>query len=358
MTLVRSLNDPRRSRLWLLVLGVALVLVCVPRFNQRDMFGLASLTGPLSDQLQYMAMVEHYRGQPRGPDRPLAPFTYRPLVPLLAAPLPFDAMTAINVIDVASLLLALPLLYGFLGTLRLDPRLRLLGVALFVFSFPVFYYGSIGRIDPPSITAIIAGAYGISSRRMWFAATAFVLGMLVRETTVILIPVVAAHLWFERGSMGRRALVLAGFIGMFVAIWLLTRATSIDPTPYVWRPTLRSVGLNGARLRAWLTLPLGLGIPGIVALLVLVRAVRIDATGRHREVALCVVGLLAAGGLYLFAWVAAYVDARFLWPSYPFTIALTLLAVERWAERRRNRVQVFRAESGRGGGERHPRQAR
>ena len=73
-----------------ILLFLALVVVCLPRFNRNDRLlgGIPGRAGD-NDSAHYVAMTEVYRG-----DRPVlspeAPFTYRPLVPFVASLLPLN----------------------------------------------------------------------------------------------------------------------------------------------------------------------------------------------------------------------------------------------------------------------------
>jgi len=116
-----------RARLPFLVLPVLLLAVLLARFDRRELLPPGALwaAGPahLSDAANYSAYVGYFRGE--GSRREVrVPFLYRPLTPLLAAPLPFPARTAINVLNVLLLELALLLLLWRLSALGFGLALR------------------------------------------------------------------------------------------------------------------------------------------------------------------------------------------------------------------------------------------
>ena len=135
-------------------LGAVLIAVAALRFDQRDVGVISELTGTgvngnLGDAAAYIQYVEALRGDVES--LPSAPFRYRPLTPLLAAPLPLGAMTAINVVNVIALAFAALGIWLTLHRLGCSDRHSSLGAGLFIVSFPTFYYGTIGYVDPLAI---------------------------------------------------------------------------------------------------------------------------------------------------------------------------------------------------------------
>ncbi|MGZ5281161.1 MAG: hypothetical protein ACXWEY_02680 [Bacteroidia bacterium] len=89
----------------LLILSILLVLICLPRFNRNPLV----IKRDLNDAAHYIAYVEYFRGEE--PSAPLLPaFNWRPGIPFVASFLPFEPMTAINIINVICLLMSLLLL--------------------------------------------------------------------------------------------------------------------------------------------------------------------------------------------------------------------------------------------------------
>ena len=145
-------------------LTVLLVLICLPRFDRRDLGLIGGLTTDgkaateqLYDASYYVEYLELFRGIPAKSHK--SPFIYRPLVPFLGSLLPFKPMTSINIVNLAFLFIGCALSHLtllFVGCRRnLSFRTALRGF------FPVFYYGTIGLVDPAanrsSLSLLILG---------------------------------------------------------------------------------------------------------------------------------------------------------------------------------------------------------
>jgi len=314
------------GRFWFrqLILSLALVLVCLPRFNRADL-GL-SLTGGgvpatanLSDVANYLAQVDYYRGLPPS-DLLVSPFADRVLAPWLAARLPLPAMTALNVVNVAALIAALAFIDATLGLLGTGTRGRWLGGALFVFAFPTFYYGAIGLVDPVLIGFLAAAVYFMLAGRAWLFV-ALLLGGLTRETVVIMIPVLIAHFLCCTGRGRRDAAWLLLGIGAAAGGVLLARVLS--PTAagegYAWLPDWERFLRNAARPRAWGGLLLTLGLPTALAAWAVARR-----RPPPRWMWPLMTGWLGCLALFAFALFTAYADGRFVWPAVVFAIPIAL----------------------------------
>lgn len=313
-----------------LLFAWALVAVCLPRFNRRDVlwshrvFGTGvSSTVDLADARHYVAYVQYFRHE-RGAEDLRAPFTYRPIGPLLAAWLPFDPMTALNVVNVVALLVALALLDRVLAGLGCAGPQRAGGAALFTFSFPVFYYGAIGYVDPVGIAFLMAGALLVVRQRWLPLAAVLVLGALAKETTIVLLPAAIARLLVSGRSRGQCLALASVLCGCYAAAALLVRYLAPGVHTYVWEPSLNTLAMNLSRPRAWLTLALSLGLPGILSLRALPGLLRRRTPTTDPALAALSAGYAAALAAFLCSLVAAYADGRFIWLSYPFAIPLAM----------------------------------
>lgn len=324
----------------LTALALCLVLVTLPRFDRQDI-GVRAMTGDaraaegqVSDAAYYVAFVEYYRGAEHLSAALGPPFTYRPLVPFIASLLPAAPMTAINLVNEAFLLLALFALYGILADLKLERRLRLLGCALFVFSFPTFYYGAIGYVDPVLIGLLTVGTLAVLKERWALLAVVLLAGIAAKETILLLLPVAAAAMHF-RGGRREHKLALLGITVLAIAMIGALRSTAPFGGSYIWLPSAERLFDNLSRPRAWLSFALTFGIPGVLSLYV-IRFRGADWFAAHRPAIRTLgVGLLLSFGLFAFSLLSAYADGRFIWPSYPFTIPLAMLAAQGWLQRRR-----------------------
>ena len=319
----------KQPAIWLLLLSLVLILLSIPRFNRNDI-GIQSLTtegtGRLGDSAQYIAMTSYFRGETAAVGlRP--PFTYRPLVPYLAAWLPLGAMTAINLINLAAMLIAIIVLYMTLTWLEIDFALSIIGCGLFVVSFPTFYYSTIGYVDPVLVSLLTVGLYAIFKNNWIFLVIVITVGVLVKETIIILILILAAYLVFSRTIFTKRGLVLPLMLFIFAAVYYIAR-TLIPVNPTVgWIPSFETLVFNVLRPRSWLSFLLSFGAPGFLSLFVFGFRRTHWFQERFAETATLITGFFISVLLFGFSMVSAYADGRFIWTSYPFSVPLAVIVL-------------------------------
>jgi len=317
-------------------LTVLLLLVCLPRFNR--MWDPAAIRGEAArstpwghpiDVEGYTRLVRYFRGHLQ-PAALIAPFCHRPLGPALAAALPAAPLTAINLVNLASLAAAIWLLDGIGGLAGLRSRGRLAAGLLFVFSFPTFYYGTIGFIDPIALaTAALVLVLVVRGAPMAALVPAIALATLAKETNVAfaLLPLgmgVAERSW---GRAARRsAVLLAAGAGTFLLVHALVPTPGQDVRPV---PGLAVALENLSRPRTYLSLALTIGVPAGLGSLA-ITAGRARALLRPDAYSVLLLGSLLAGVLYVGSIVGAHTDGRLVWIAYPFLIPIAAT----WFERR------------------------
>ncbi len=285
-----------------------------------------------NDSMHYVAMAEIYNG--KDPSfQPHAPFTYRPLVPFLASLLPLPEMTAINVINVLALWINSIFFTSLLASLKLNQRQIVLILLTFVVSFPVFYYGAIGYVDPVIIAILGIGCYLIHNQSDILLVLLIFIGTFVKETVVLLIPVFIAHKLVNQQWDLRAACLTFAIIGAYLVSTYLTRSISIDPTMVTWTPSWDRFVLNAARFRTWMSLVLTLGVPGIVAVLAVAIVVFEHRWSILKQMLPWIVGLAASFALFIASALAAYSDGRFIWPSSVFAMVIVAVFVRTYQER-------------------------
>lgn len=319
--------------LWLLLLLVSLAIVCFPRFNRQDLL-IPHVAGEgFCDADQYVVMTRYFRGQDVA-DQLEAPFTYRPLVPFVASLLPCAPQTAINLVNVLSLFLAALVLFKLLAIMGIDFKGCVTGCGLFVFSFPVFYYGTIHYIDPAFIFLVILGTYYIVNDRFLPLVLVMVCGAMVKETIVILFPVLLVHQMLARKAVSQQIAHTAIVTAAYLIAIAFTRVLSVDQGLYCWSPSLERVMENALRPRSWISALLSLGIPGLLSIVLLYWARK----GRYIEELLLlgpfVAGFLTVIALFGYSLLSASADGRFIWPSYAFSIPICMVLYMRLREQK------------------------
>lgn len=327
--------------MWLFLLGCLTVLVALPRFNRRDLgpWPPASTDAVilLGDAPRYIGMVEDFRGEPRTfPGRPpRSPFTYRPLVPLVASLLPFDAMTSINIVSLAALLIALICIYASLFRLGFDFPWCVAGCLMFIFSLPAYYYSTCGYTDAALVSCLAAGVLLILTNRWTYLALLIFLGAFVKETIMLLIPPLAIYLLFRRTLFTKEGMILPVAVALFAAGYLLARRTIPGQPVFLWIPTMEYLTENLSRVSSWKSYAVAPGVQGVLAVFIF----RCTKTGWFRErlpeMAMFITGCLMSLALAGYAVVSAFADGRYFWTSYPFSIPLAAVVLAEWWERRR-----------------------
>ena len=324
---------PSSSIRFFALLALAILLLGLPRFNRNDwLIGGVTSQGKeartyLADAGKYVATVDWIRGtDPR--EELYAPYSYRILFPLLAAPLPFDAMTSINILNLVFLMVTVLLLYRLQGCcLSIDKRSAQFGCALFVFSFPTFYYGTVGYIDPGFLFLLALGLNLVYSKIWWAVALTIGLGLLGKEGTIMLMPALGVALWQETRSWSRTVGWMSVAGGLWVIMWYGVRFLVPVANEFEWSITIDQFVRNLSRPRSWLTLILSGGTLLLPFLLALWRRQVLPRPAMGGIYAPLWTGLLVAVGYYMYAWTAAYVDGRMLWPillfGIPIVVALT-----------------------------------
>src|SRR3972149_6515898 len=254
--------------IFLPILSLCLLAILVLRVNRNIDLSDATLTiAEIGDAAQYIGLVYHFRGEaPR--TTLMAPFVYRPLVPMLAALLPFDAHTAINILNALALLAALWFLYLIMAPLGIHPLLRLVGCELFVFSLPVVYFAVNAYVDAVLIGLLTVGFYCILTNRYGLAGAIIMVGCLAKETVIILFPVWLVHAWLNnRRQIYLIALIVFLTAGVQVAIRVINSGYPVSlswlPSPDKLRENLSLKNMHIANS------VFTFGLPGFLALLFL-----------------------------------------------------------------------------------------
>lgn len=320
----------KHINIYSLLLMLLLLCVTLPRFNRHD-FAIGSITSngikELGDASQYISIVQYFRGD-LGIEALAVPFTYRPLVPLVASILPFDPMTSINLVNLASMLICIVFMYKIFDYFGFSEAWKFLGGVLFVVSFPVFYYSTIGYIDASLICAITVGLYFVIEDKYGCLLITLCIGVFVKETIVILILVWVVYnvisKRFDLSEISRTILLIA-------AVYISYRiAKNVIPLSqeYVWEPSVQSLFFNIGRARTWLSFILSFGIPGFISVFLYWFRKDIFSSYRREVVLTMLIGLLLSLLLFVYSLLSAYADGRFVWVSYPFSVPLSLMIIK------------------------------
>ncbi|MEX0966108.1 MAG: hypothetical protein WD077_02645 [Bacteroidia bacterium] len=306
-----------------------MLLVIVFRFNKTGVFYLFEYFE--NDSAYYEAMVSYFRSG-KIFERLSDPFVYRPLLPFLASLLPFDPLTAINLMNVIFLFLSVLLLQLISVHFRFSLVLALLGNLFFVLSFPLFYYGTIGLIEPGLIFLLLTSLYFSIKGKFIENMLLFLPGILMKETFIIALPVLWIYMYRHQVSVKKAFFLNIGILALITVSMLIARNWSPAGGLYVWSFQPQFFLDNVSRSRTWISGLLALGIPGIISLLGIAWQGRSWLIQHFPLYA----GLFLSVLLFFYSIMSAHSDGRFLWLSYPYTIPLALFTIRAWKENAAN----------------------
>jgi hypothetical protein len=282
----------------------------------------------------YVRLVRFVRGQAPASEL-MAPFAYRPLGPALAALVPAPAMTAQNVVNLACLIAVLVLLDAVGQRLGLGRRALWAAGLLFAVSFPAFYYGTIGFIDPVAMlgaTVLLVLVLREAPSRV--LALAMVFAVLAKETNAIfaLLPLGAmAGSDADRGSLRRTALLV---VVAALTVLLIRVLMPVPGEVFPVTPRLQAVVDNLLRPRTHLSLLLTIALPFVLAGIARRSWRAVDVLG-VRALGILSIGALAAAALYAGSLFAAHADGRVIWIAYPFLIPIGVTLIRDSGSKRR-----------------------
>lgn len=294
-----------------------LILVGLPRFNGNTFI----VKQVPYDAHYFNAYVSYFRGEtPAAPIRPMS--NSRFLLPLLASALPFSAPTSLNLLNITCIALSLVLLYAILKHLKAEPKQRWIAVFLSIFSFPCFYYMSISYVDSGAILFVCLGVYAWLKENYRLFALAALLGLMAKETSIVLFPFALACSWQQKNY--RHVLFLFFGLILFVFLHYLIRLYAplsagelrFKSMQFSWGATKN----NLVRVNTLLSFIFSLGVPGIL----FVRKYLLEKTFifNHTVRAGAWGGLAGILALYLFSFLTTVADGRIIWHAYVFIFIL------------------------------------
>jgi hypothetical protein len=307
-----------------LILTLLLLAVMTVRFDRNDFFIKKYTTLELGDSQYYNNYVDTFRGA----DSLVvgAPFGYRPLVPYVASFLPFSAGISINLLNALIMVITLFVFVKLLFAFHIRDKIVFWSAVLFIVSFPTFYYSTIGVLDPISMLGTVFCFYLVvidKEKHLPMAITLFTFG---KETVVFVLPIIFLYMWIEKNSLKKAITTsITAFVFYFAATYIIRNVIYPTDTVYFWNPSFATFIENITRPRAIISFVLSLGIPGFIALFLLVKAMIEKNCDFIRKTFIYYLALLEFIVLFVYTLFSAYSDGRFIWPASFFTILITAI---------------------------------
>ncbi len=289
------------------------------------------------DDQQYLAMVELYRGTPA--DEIQAECLYRPYTgrfaqPWLAHFLPFeDEGVSLALVNAAMMIGAIWAMLLALRKQGASVRATAFAGACFALGWNTLFYGAGVLTDPGPLFVVTVG-WLLAVHRRWFWCLALMLVSIpVRETVLVLLPVVLAGLWNDRvpepaDHDGRRGRSRVAFVttaavavaSSLVAIVLWGRVAPVADATFATeiRYGIAMRNLFSVSITTVLVAAGPLYVPAILRWFSQVR--ELGAVRATLEPAAAGLGAT----LLVLAWVllGADLSPRFTWIGFPFAAAM------------------------------------
>jgi hypothetical protein len=290
----------------------------LPRFNGNQLL----VKQEPYDLKYFKAYVEYFRDQPL--TAPLRPATnWRFLVPYLASKIPFDAVTSINLVNCVFLILSLVVFYKTLELLKVEPNKIWQSLWLFILSFPMFYYSTIGYVDASLFFFIALSIYFTITNKPGLFLLSILLGLCVKETVAMAIPF---YLFYHLKTDRKKAiytsmLAIISFVILFYLIKKIAPVSIEGSENNFWKFDLANMKNNFFRINTWLSFILSFGFLGLVFLIETRKLSTYKILG-NQLILSCLVCMAGAFFFYSLSYFSTVADGRVIWLTYFYLIII------------------------------------
>jgi predicted membrane-bound dolichyl-phosphate-mannose-protein mannosyltransferase len=290
----------------------------LPRFNGNQLL----VKQEPYDLKYFKAYVEYFRDQPL--TAPLRPATnWRFLVPYLASKIPFDAVTSINLVNCVFLILSLVVFYKTLELLKVEPNKIWQSLWLFILSFPMFYYSTIGYVDASLFFFIALSIYFTITNKPGLFLLSILLGLCVKETVAMAIPF---YLFYHLKTDRKKAiytslLAIISFVILFYLIKKIAPVSIEGSENNFWKFDLANMKNNFFRINTWLSFILSFGFLGLVFLIEIRKLSTYKILG-NQLILSCLVCMAGAFFFYSLSYFSTVADGRVIWLTYFYLIII------------------------------------
>ncbi|NWF95995.1 MAG: hypothetical protein HXY34_07605 [Candidatus Thorarchaeota archaeon] len=310
-------SEPHRSLTYRLRLffhsnNVRLILGLVVSVSSNLLLGTLSFGWLYPDGLNYVSMIEYLRGHTT--TWPHAPFSYRVLVPLIAAPIPLSAETAMGVVNVFFLTLYATVLYR----MCLDSSQSVLAstgvLCVSSLTLPIRRYALAALVDASEMFFLVLAVYLITNKyRDRYVALCVLVGLLTKETVILVLVFYLLH----RPSVRTLALLVGA--GVYSLAYRLVVFHEVSQTLVFHLSILERLNDCALHLRD--------GLGPVLLLLVALYFSRNKTQTLMPQLRWMLQGLVAFAPLVVLGLFFAYFDARFIWPLHMFLLPVCAVGV-------------------------------
>ncbi len=318
--LFEKISKLNNSTLLVIVLSLTLILVASRGFYiYHSDYKIIS-----PDEINYFNLTRFFRGE-LSFSNCSEPFTYRPITPLLASILPFNPYLSIAIIQTIACLLNVVISYYILTHLNKDRIVKFYSLLAVFFTFPVFYYTATARVDSLGITFISLMTLCIIRNKSILFFFLFPLALLTKETCVIII----VFFFFYKFSFNdilnqnNRKVFFQSILLLllFFGTQIIVRYYMSNSKVVVWHSSLEALYFNLSRIRSFTSQILS--SLTFLPIIYLLFKYKIKLNFKDNKIILSsVMSFIFGIATYLYAFLSAYPDGRFVWIAFPFIMIL------------------------------------
>lgn len=316
----------------------------LPRFARTDsLFGISFkflTTQGLADAQHYIGMVEWFRGAPL---KTPWPFSLRPMSPYLASLLPLDPLWGLALVGLVGGIIGVAAMFQICRDLGAGIEAATLATLTFALSFPMFYYPTIGIVDPITIGLSCVAVLTTIRKKYLLSAAVLTVAVYNKETALVALGFIVPWILIHGEGQSRIAWALLAALAGICTYWA-AHTVLAPPVAKIGQwdiIDLERLMTNFYRPRFYITQVLAIGIQGAVVIAIWLRsftwtwAYFIDPwkLGYGAAVALMVYSMQQGtmeGGT----------DGRFLWYGQVYTTAMLAKVIHQWqADRSRDQIE-------------------
>ncbi len=318
----------------LFMLIVFLILITYPRFNRHD-YGFSEITSGQGiefksdkdnsyknlsiDAYQYLLLVKYFRNpceQNKNQLKP--PFCYRPLTPFLSSFLPFDEMTSLNLVNLIFLIAVVFLLEKIISIIGVKGYSKYFSIFIFLFSFPTFYYSTIGYIDPAFIFFLTLGIYLLLNANWIYFPLFIFIAAFAKEGIALLLPIAVYSIKLKKNKQRSLIIIVISIAAFLLAIYI-TRTLFSSNSQYFWFPSFQRVIENITRFPSIFSVIISWVLFIIILILFLFEYyINKNINISKQYINFFIFGTFITCCYCIYGFFAAWVDGRFVWPAYVF----------------------------------------
>jgi hypothetical protein len=228
-----------------------------------------------------------------------------------------------NLINAILLVVSLYVFYKILQFFNVKTKKIWQRLWLFLLSFPMFYYSSIGYVDASLFLFIALSIYATTKNINWLFVLSILLGLCVKETIVICIPF---YFFYQYSYNKNKTIIVTILTCLLVTILFLiiknyAPVTNIISKNNFWIFNLKNAEINFTRFNTWGSFIFSFGIVGLLFINNLLKF-NIKNMLANKLILACLASIVSAYFLYVLSYFSTIADGRIIWLTYFYMLLI------------------------------------